>query len=132
MDVDKDTVRSRSTDAVFERGQTYRDEGRVQSLDRFGDVVTAAVRGSNLYDVTVELGGRSIETRVMSPLEEDEVVRVVGMIDEVTSEMFVEIEWMDRTFGVPLAQLEPIDPDKDTREAINDWHYWEGDGTRIR
>ena len=75
---------------------------------------------------------RCIETRVMSPLEEDEVVRVVGMIDEVTSEMFVEIEWMDRTFGVPLAQLEPIDPDKDTREAINDWHYWEGDGTRIR
>jgi hypothetical protein len=75
---------------------------------------------------------RCIEKRAISPLEEDEVVRVVGMIDEVISEMFVEIEWMDRTFGVPLAQLEPIDPDEDTREAINDWHYWEGDGTRIQ
>lgn len=54
------------------------------------------------------------------------------MIDEVIQEMFVEIEWMDRRFGVPLAQLEPIDPDPNTKEVINDWHYWEGDGTRIR
>ena len=59
------------------------------------------------------------------------VVYVVGMIDEVVSEMFVQIEWMDRKFGVPLPQLEPVNPDTNTREAINDWHYWESDGTRL-
>ncbi len=69
---------------------------------------------------------------MISPLKEGELVRVVGMIDEVIQEMFVEIEWLDRRFGVPLAQLEPIDPDPETKEAINDWHYWEGDGSRIR
>mgnify|MGYP006279401411 FL=1 len=31
--------------------------------------------------------------------------------------MFVEIEWMDRRFGVPLAQLEPIDPDANTKRG---------------
>ena len=74
---------------------------------------------------------RCIEKRSISPLGEGEVVRVIGMIDEVVSEMFVRIEWMDREFGVPLSQLEPVDPDEDTREAVNDWHYWEGDGTRL-
>ena len=54
------------------------------------------------------------------------------MIDGVVQELFVEIEWLDRRFGVPLAQLQPVGPDFKTKEAINDWHYWEGDGTRIR
>jgi len=31
---------------------------------------------------------------------------------------------MDRTFGVPLALLKPLDVDTQTREAIEDWHYW--------
>jgi hypothetical protein len=26
--------------------------------------------------------------------------------------------------GVPLYQLEPIDVDEDTRQAIEDWQYW--------
>ena len=69
MNVDRETIRSRSTDAVFERGENYRDEGRIQRLDRFDDLVTAAVSGSNLYDVTVEFGGRSIDTRCTCPYE---------------------------------------------------------------
>ncbi len=81
--------------------------------------------------ITFPFQAKCIEQRVISPLEEEEIVCVVGMIDEVISEMFVRIEWMDREFGVPLSQLEPTDPDSDTKEAINDWHYWEGDGVRI-
>jgi uncharacterized Zn finger protein len=69
MDIDGETIRNRSTDAVFERGKDYRDEGRIQRLDRFGDLVTAAVSGSNLYDVTVEFGGRSIDTRCTCPYD---------------------------------------------------------------
>lgn len=39
-------------------------------------------------------------------------------------EMFTTVEWKERNFGVPLAQLEPIDVDESTQEAIEDWHYW--------
>lgn len=44
--------------------------------------------------------------------------------DECMREMYVEIEWQKRTFGVPLAQLQPLEVDEDTQEAIADWHYW--------
>jgi len=67
MNVDRKTAKERSTDAVFERGETYRDEGRIQRLDRFDDLVTARVSGSHLYDVTVDFGGRSIDTRCTCP-----------------------------------------------------------------
>ena len=69
VNVDRGTIQDRSTDAVFERGQTYRDEGRIQRIDRFGDLVTAAVSGSSLYDVTVDFGGRSIDTRCTCPYD---------------------------------------------------------------
>ena len=76
---------------------------------------------------------RCTEERTISPLREDEEVPVVGMTDEVvsSSEMFVLVEWMDREFGVPLSQLEVLDVDRDTREAVGDWHYWNGDGGRL-
>jgi len=38
MNVDRETIQNRSTDAVFERGENYRDEGRIRHLDRFDDV----------------------------------------------------------------------------------------------
>ena len=85
------------------------------------------------HEITFPLQARCIEERVLSPLREDEEVRVVGMTDEVVSsrEMFVLVEWMDREFGVPLSQLEVLDVDPDTREAVDDWHYWNGDGCRL-
>lgn len=69
---------------------------------------------------------RCIEIRRISPLREGEQVKVTQMApaDECMREMFVEIEWQGRTFGVPLAQLQPLDVDEDTQEAIADWHYW--------
>ncbi|MFQ3318511.1 MAG: putative Zn finger protein [Natronomonas sp.] len=106
MNIDKKTIRNRSTDAVFERGTNYRDEGRIQLLDRFGDLVTAAVSGSNLYDVTVEFGGRSIDTRCTCPYDgsgdckhvvavlldiaadppQDESERVEAVLDDVSAD----------------------------------------------
>ncbi|THE66707.1 hypothetical protein D8Y22_00830 [Salinadaptatus halalkaliphilus] len=69
MNVDRKTVRNRSSDAVFDRGETYREEGRVRELDRFDDLVTATVRGSTLYDVTIEFGGQSIDTQCTCPYD---------------------------------------------------------------
>lgn len=76
---------------------------------------------------------RCIEERTVSPLREGEEVRVVGLTDEAgcMSEMFVLVEWLDRVFGVPLTQLELLDVDGDTREAVEDWYYWTGDGGRL-
>jgi hypothetical protein len=55
--------------AVFERGRDYRGEGRIQHIGRFGDVVTAGVSGSQLYDVTVELDGAESTTQCTCPYE---------------------------------------------------------------
>ena len=76
---------------------------------------------------------RCIKERTVSPLREGEEVRVVGMTDEADcmSEMFVLVEWMGREFGVPLTQLELLDVDSDTWEAVEDWYYWTGDGGRL-
>ena len=49
MNVDRKTIQTRCSEAVFERGENYRDEDRIQDLDRFDDLVTATVRGSTLY-----------------------------------------------------------------------------------
>ena len=55
-------------------------------------------------------------------------VEVIGMPgeEECSHEMYVSIRW-DRKEGlaVPLSQLKPIgDTDEETREAIDDGHYW--------
>jgi hypothetical protein len=44
--------------------------------------------------------------------------------DECEHEMFVNVEWGEDTLAVPLSQLKPIDADEETKEAIEDWHYW--------
>ena len=64
--------------------------------------------------------------RSNSPLRVDEIVQVIGMVDEYDcmTEMFVKVEWAGRNFGVPLAQLKGIGVDSETEEAIADWHYW--------
>ena len=69
---------------------------------------------------------KCIEARQISPLIKGEIVKVTQMSpeDECMGEMFVQIEWKDHAFGVPLAQLQPTNVDADTQEAIEDWHYW--------
>jgi len=63
--------------------------------------------------------------RAISPLRVGEEVEVTAMeFDESTQEMFVQVRLSDREFSVPLAQLTPIDPDDQTKEGVEDWHYW--------
>jgi hypothetical protein len=69
-----------------------------------------------------------IAQRAISPLRVKDEVEVVGLPgeDESLHEMFVTIRW-DRRDGlaVPLSQLRPGgDADEQTREAVEDWHYW--------
>ena len=76
---------------------------------------------------------KCIQERSISPLQIDEIVKVIGMIDEYDCmvEMFVKIEWSNRSFGVPLAQMKGIKVDRETEEAIADWQYWVGREYRL-
>lgn len=62
-----------------------------------------------------------------SPLKIEEIVEVIKMSPEEECEnaMFVEIEWGEDDFlDVPLEQIHPIGVDEETKEAVEDWHYW--------
>lgn len=69
---------------------------------------------------------RCVTQRSISPLTKGEEVEVVGMAteDECEKEMLVSIKWQKRILAVPLSQLEALEVDDGTREAIEDWHYW--------
>ena len=48
--------------------------------------------------------------------------------DACEHDIFVQIRWQGRKMAVPLSQLEAINPDESTQEAIGDWHYWVAQG----
>ena len=70
---------------------------------------------------------KCIAERAVSHLRKGDEIEIVRMApeEECQHEMFVETRWERRTLAVPLSQLKPsAEADKDTREAIEDWHYW--------
>ena len=69
---------------------------------------------------------KCMRSRNISPLKAGKIVRAIQMSpeDNCMQEMFVEIEWQGRVFGVPLAQLQAINVGSDTQEEIEDWHFW--------
>ena len=76
---------------------------------------------------------RCIVRRTTSPLELGEKVEVVGMApaEECDHDMFVLISWKRRQLDVPLMQLEGIQVDEETQQAIEDWHYWVNQGYEL-
>jgi uncharacterized Zn finger protein len=114
MDLDKTKIREICTEAVFKRGQDYRDEGHGQRIERFGDVVTAAVRGTNLYDVTVELGENTIDARCTCPYEEaGECKHVVAVLLDVVAD-----PPQDESERIEMV-IEDVSPD-DLRAFVHD------------
>ena len=110
-----------------------RDE-RIQNeiiVDCYGDYEIAAGWHCYLEDhLTFPFKARCITERTTSPLKRGEIVEVMNMADQndCLHEMFVIIRFMDRRLGVPLNQLEPIDADEETAQAVGDWRYWFGRG----
>jgi len=67
------------------------------------------------------------EKRAISPLKIKDEVIVLEMApdEECEKEMFVMIQWDRDGLAVPLSQLTPINStDKQTKQAVEDWHYW--------
>jgi len=44
--------------------------------------------------------------------------------EECEHNMLVSIRWESRSLAVPLIQLEGIQVDEQTQQAIEGWHYW--------
>ena len=73
---------------------------------------------------------KCIVSKATSPLRKGEMVEVRRLApeDACTSDMLVLIRWQGRNVSVPLSQLNALDPDESTNEAIGDWHYWVSQG----
>ena len=69
---------------------------------------------------------KCITKRTISPLRIGDEVEVIGMApeEECEHEMFVMMRWEKNGLAVPLMQIEVIHGDDQTREAVEDWHYW--------
>ncbi|MFM8333674.1 MAG: calcium-binding protein [Candidatus Methylumidiphilus sp.] len=70
---------------------------------------------------------RCIKKRAVSPLKVGDEAQVVAMAPEEEcehGEMFVFIQQGKKKLAVPLAQLQPLEADEKTIEAVGDWHYW--------
>jgi len=76
---------------------------------------------------------RCVARRPTSPLDLGDKVEVVGMApaEECEHEMFVLIQRKKRQLAVPLMQLEGIQVDEETQQAIEDWHYWVNRGYEL-
>jgi len=76
---------------------------------------------------------RCIAHRTISPLDPGREVTVVGMAPEgdCEHEMFVLIQWKPHLLAVPLMQLEGVQADEETQQAIEDWHYWVNQGYEL-
>ncbi|MBE0448369.1 MAG: calcium-binding protein [Actinobacteria bacterium] len=71
--------------------------------------------------------------RAISPLRVGDEVEVIGMApeEECEREILVMIRWEREGLAVPLSQLQAIHADDQTREAVEDWHYWVKRGYRF-
>ncbi len=82
----------------------------------------------NYLDDTLHFpfSARCITRRRTSPLKPGDEVEVVEMApaDDCEHEMFVLINWKGNQLAVPLMQLEGIQVDEETQQAIEDWRYW--------
>ena len=60
-----------------------------------------------------------------------EVIELVNQEDDEELEHFeamVEIREGNNVCEIPLSEVEAIDTDQDTKQAVEDWHYWMGRG----
>lgn len=69
MNVTEDAVRDLCTDAVFERGENYLEEGRIRRVSLFDGTITAVVSGSRHYDLTLDLSAEQFEPRCSCPYD---------------------------------------------------------------
>ena len=114
--------------------QVEKDETREYRIDMeiVVDAYDAGERAMGWYcylqdTLSFPFSAKCVVQRLISPLRVGDEVEVLDMApeSECQHEMFVVMRW-DRKEGlaVPLSQLQVIHADEQTKEAVEDWHYW--------
>ena len=105
-------------------------EKRIESeiiADAYGSEERSAAWYNYLYGkIYFPFDAEVIKKHELSPLRKNDYVSVLKLSGEeyCRSSIYVQIQWEDRKFSVPLEQLSPFDSDEETAEAIEDWRYW--------
>lgn len=69
---------------------------------------------------------RCLKKRASSPLRPGDEAQVIAMAEpeDCEREMLVAIAWGGDELAVPLEQLEAVNVDDETQQAVEDWRYW--------
>lgn len=100
-------------------------------VDAYNEVEQAMGWYCYLQDkITFPFKAHCVFKRASSPLKVDEIVNVISMADtdDCLHDMLVNIGWEGDELSIPLSQLEGIDVDSQTEQALNDWQYWRAQG----
>jgi uncharacterized Zn finger protein len=85
LNVTRDPIRNLCTEAVFERGENYLADGRIQQISRFDDTITAVVSGSRDYDLALDLSVEEFDPQCSCPYDGPGVCKhVVAVLLELT------------------------------------------------
>ncbi|EMA05598.1 SWIM zinc finger [Haloarcula vallismortis] len=134
----QEEIRSLCTEQSFERGRNYYHQGRVQELNIDGGEISATVRGSNYYDVAIDVATDPIHTRCSCPYDyagdckhvvavllavDDRDTGTASGADEIdgTLSEAVDIDTLvEQTAAADLRAflLEVLEDDRDTRDRF--------------
>ncbi len=125
-------IAAMKTKTITEFNQEIEDRIETQIIvDTYDESESAMGWYYYLQDtITFPFKVKCIKSVSTSPLLLDEAVEVVGMDEAENCEhdMLVKIKWSGRIICVPLKQLEDIDVDDKTKQALNDWTYFLAQG----
>lgn len=103
-------------------------------VDAYGPEERSISRYYYLEDtLDFPFAAKCITTQAVSPLKKGETTEVLGLApeDACMNAMIVLIRFAGRRLGVPLSQLEVLEGDDQTREAVADWQYWKRMGYKF-
>ena len=69
-----------------------------------------------------------IDKRTPLKLKERITVKKMSGEDYCEHDIFVDISRKGQVLAIPLTQIQPLEANEDTVEAIGDWHYWKAQG----
>ncbi|GAB7090265.1 SWIM zinc finger domain-containing protein [Halorubrum luteum] len=118
-------IRSLCTEQSFERGVKYYEEDRIQKLEVEGGDITAIVRGSRDYDISIDIDDDTIRTVCSCPYDYagdcKHIVAVLLAVEDRSSESTAETTTSsDSSETVDVEALTDRTPDDELRTFLLD------------
>jgi len=106
----REEIRELSTEQSFERGVTYHDQDRVQDMEIDGEKIRATVRGSNYYDVAIDIVDDTIRTHCSCPYEyAGDCKHIVAVLLTITDQDTATVSETDPESSEPLPATADIE-----------------------